>query len=227
MFFSFYSCDVTFFLHSPCILLCFSTSYSSFLFVHLFLTILLGLSLSPICPLWVPHLSLICPPDLSCPQLSLLPALHFSYTLTTLTNLAPLAIKLHLAYTCNQYFPVLPGCVSLPNPTLLTVFPFHSFLPLLQLLIFIFFLITSHVTSMPIFPALPFSSILPPLNFQAHCYPHFAQLPQTFLSCSPSTYLLQASSSISQPIVTLRVTRMLLSMAPSTSFFFSLFLYNH
>ncbi|BAO37625.1 hypothetical protein KLMA_10003 [Kluyveromyces marxianus DMKU3-1042] len=55
-------------------------------------------------------------------------------------------------------FLLLPGCVSLPNPTLLTVFPFHSFLPLLQLLIFIFFLITSHGANIPTSP-LSFSSL--------------------------------------------------------------------
>ena len=87
---------------------------------------------------------------------------------TILTNLAPLAIKLHLTYTCNPHFHVLPGCVCPSNQ------PYLSFPSLLQLLIFIFFLVTSHGTNIPT-SLLSFSSLfslfLPPLIFLAHCYP--------------------------------------------------------
>ncbi|BAQ55763.1 hypothetical protein KLMA_20838 [Kluyveromyces marxianus DMKU3-1042] len=146
MFVSFYSCDVTFsFVFSAC--------YSSFpdfscpisyygkslCFMFLFLTSSLGNVSEYILGLFfVPHLS----PGLSCPQFPMLPALHFSYTFTALTNLAPLAIKLHLTYTCNPHFPVLPGCHSQPYLSApITCLPSHT------ILIFIFFFITLYGTN--------------------------------------------------------------------------------
>ncbi|CAH02591.1 uncharacterized protein KLLA0_B14949g [Kluyveromyces lactis] len=145
MFVSFYSCDVTFFLHSPCILLCFfppaipASCISCIPFpvtVSMFDTRFF--SQLPLCatvsdyPLWS-----IVPTDSSVTRTS------HSYTFTILTNLAPLAIKLHPTYTCNPHFHVLPGCHSLPYlSTPITC--------LLSPLIFIFFLITSHGTNIPI-----------------------------------------------------------------------------
>ncbi|BAP70805.1 hypothetical protein KLMA_10003 [Kluyveromyces marxianus] len=81
-------------------------------------------------------------------------------------------------------FLLLPGCVSLPNPTLLTVFPFHSFLPLLQLLIFIFFLVTSHGANIP-------TSLLSFSTFSSlYSFPHLISPPL------PAQYTTQNSPSL-------------------------------
>ena len=135
-------------------------------------------------------MSLICPLDISCPQFPMLPALTLCYTFTTLTDLAPLAIKLHPTYTCNPHYHMLPGCHSLPYLS-------APITCLLSPLIFIFFLITSHGTNIPIsLSSFSSLSIPPSFNHPVCSYPH-TQSPQTF----PLSYLLYLPTlnRISQP----------------------------
>ena len=114
---------------------------------------------------FVPHLS----PNLSCPQFPMLPAPHISYTFTALTNLAPLAIKLHHASTSSIYVSLCyPDDICLYPSTGFITPPYTSLSLPPPLFIFTFFFVTSHGTNI------------------LFCYPHIETSPsQLASSCLP------------------------------------------
>ena len=123
---------------------------------------------------------------------------HFtSLTFATLTNLAPLAIKPHLTSTSsNLSFHCYPDVrLSLTNLTCLSP-PLHFFLPLLQLLIFILFLVTSHGTNMPT-SLLSFSSLSIPSshNHPSLLLPHVTRTIHNHPKLSPAFLLLPPTCS--------------------------------
>jgi hypothetical protein len=156
---------------------------------------------------FVPHLS----PNLSCPQFPMLPALHFSYTFTALTNLAPLAIKLQPTSTSSIY-------VSLCYPDDICLCPSTGFitppsipLSLPPLLLFFLFSSSSLLTEQTYFPvtrtlkhhlpnSLPLASsclLLPPLASRSHLIltlsSNFLLLPG-YISTSRASSLLSSHS---------------------------------
>ena len=170
MFVSFCSCNVTFSMHSP---LFFSACYSSFLYFlypisyygkHVWYTFLFLASslcncfwlssLVSLCPLFVPYVSLICPLTYRAHSFPYYPHLHF------LTLLLPWPILLLLPSNFISHplpqpmFLLLPGCLSLPNPTLLTVFPLHSFLPSSNLIFVFHFFHSSSLHTVRTYPLL-------------------------------------------------------------------------
>ena len=145
-------------------------------------------SLVFLCPLFVPHLSLICPPDLSCPQFPMLPALnlflHFDYLDQSCSSCHQTSSHIHFVNLCFYCYPdvclsVTQPCLSFPSPPFFPppspTFDFH-FLPR-------HFTRHEHTHFSFVF-LFPLYSSLPSLIFLANCYPHNNITTSNLLSCS-------------------------------------------